>query len=57
MNIPVSVSMINNHKNMLFMSKGRTKVEVNLQKNSYMPGDVIHITSNIDNSDSDKSIK
>jgi hypothetical protein len=41
---------------MLFSNKGESKIEVKLDKSQYHPGETVHITCDVDNSESEKSI-
>ena len=43
-------------KSLLFMSKGRSKITLKLEKNAYIPGETIQLQCSIDNSNSRKSV-
>ena len=40
----------------LFTNKGESKIEFKLDKSQYQPGETIHLTCDVDNSESEKNI-
>ncbi len=54
--IPFNLVMNNKLKNMLLMSKGRSKILFKLEKNAFIPGDTIELMCCMDNTESRKSI-
>eukprot|EP00347_Sterkiella_histriomuscorum_P016070 403354603 len=56
-NFNVSMKQENHIKALLFMNSGKSKADVNLDKDAYQPNETINLSINLDNSECDQDVK